>query len=94
MAKLVGWVEPPCETQQPADTRDAIAHDLLAMIRSEREWDRLFSDPRSKEALKSLADEADQDEVYAFDPATRPATKAAGSSISFRLDGLAGFSTL
>ena len=61
----------------PADTRDAIAHDLLAMIRSEREWDRLFSDPRSKTVLESLAEEADEDEVYAFDPATRPATKAA-----------------
>jgi hypothetical protein len=28
---------------------------------SEREWDRLFADPRSKQVLKRLADEAHQE---------------------------------
>jgi hypothetical protein len=61
----------------PVDTRDGIAHDILAMVRSAKEWDRLFSDPRSKTVLKSLADAADEDEIFAFDPASRLAAKSA-----------------
>ena len=61
----------------PKDAQDAIAHDLLEMIRSEQKWDELFVDPRSEALLKRLASEADADGVFDFDPATRPGTKAA-----------------
>jgi hypothetical protein len=61
----------------PADVQDALARDVLTLIHSEREWDRLFADPRSKDMLQRLADDADSDEVFSFDPATRPASKAA-----------------
>lgn len=61
----------------PSDAQEAIAHDLLELIRSERKWDQLFADPRSEEVLRRLADEADADEVFDFDPATRPSAKAA-----------------
>jgi hypothetical protein len=59
----------------PEDAQVAIAHDLLEMIRSERNWDALFADPRSDGILKRLAAEADADvargAVFDFDPATR-----------------------
>lgn len=45
----------------PEDAQDAIAHDLLALIRSERKWDELFADPRSTGVLERLAAEADAD---------------------------------
>jgi hypothetical protein len=61
----------------PADTQEAIVYDLREMIRSEARWDRLFSDPRSAAALKQLADEAEADDVFDFDPASRPVLKAA-----------------
>lgn len=60
----------------PSDAQEAIAHDLLEMIYSERKWDQLFENPRSEAVLKRLADEADADESFDFDPATRPSTKA------------------
>ena len=64
----------------PEDAQDAIAHDLLEMIRSERKWDELFADPRSDALLKRLAAEADDEiargEVFDFDPATRTAKAA------------------
>lgn len=63
--------------QLPPDAQEAIARDLLEMIRSELKWDELFSDPRSEAMLKRLAAEADADEVFDFDPATRPGSKAA-----------------
>lgn len=62
--------------QLPPDAQEAIAHDLLEMIRSERKWDELFADPRSERLLKRLASEADADDVFEFDPATRPGAKA------------------
>jgi hypothetical protein len=55
----------------PPETQDAIAADVLDMIRSERKWDELFADPRSAAVLKRLADEADTDEVFDFNPATQ-----------------------
>lgn len=61
----------------PLDAQEAIAHDLLQLIRSERKWDQLFADPRSDGVLKRLAAEADVDESFDFDPATRPTAKAA-----------------
>jgi hypothetical protein len=65
----------------PEDAQDAIAHDLLEMIRSERKWDELFADPRSAGVLEKLADEADEEGAcgadFDFDPATRPAAKVA-----------------
>ena len=61
----------------PGDARDAIAHDLLAMIRSEREWDRLFADPRSVALFERMAAEAARSREFDFDLATRPGAKAA-----------------
>lgn len=62
--------------QLPEDTQDAIASDLLEMIRSEQRWDALFADPRSKAALRRLAAEAEEQiaagDFFDFDPATRP----------------------
>lgn len=60
----------------PHDAQEAIAHDLLEMIRSERKWDQLFADPRSAALLKRLAAEAEVDETFDHDPATMPAAKA------------------
>jgi hypothetical protein len=66
----------------PADAQDAIARDLLDLIRSERKWDQLFADPRSEAVLKQLAGEADEEAAHGrdfdFDPSTRPGVKAAG----------------
>ena len=60
----------------PGDVQEAIARDLLQLIRSERKWDALFADPRSAAALERLAAEADVDvargDVCNVDPATRP----------------------
>jgi hypothetical protein len=68
--------------QLPAASQEAIARDLLELIRSERKWDELFADPRSETILKRLAAEADQEalrgEDFAFDPATRPVAKVDG----------------
>ena len=65
----------------PADAQDAIARDLLDLIRSERKWDQLFADPRSEAVLKRLSSEADDEAAngrdFDFDPATRPGAKAA-----------------
>ena len=65
----------------PADAQDAIAQDLLDIIRSERKWDKLFADPRSDALLKRLVGEADSEAAngldFDFDPATRPRAKAA-----------------
>ena len=65
----------------PADAQDAIARDLLDLIRSERKWDQLFADPRSEAVLKRLSVESDDEAAngrdFDFDPATRPAVKAA-----------------
>jgi hypothetical protein len=38
----------------PEDAQDAIAHDLLQLIRSERKWDELFADPRSEAAMDKM----------------------------------------
>ena len=65
----------------PADAQDAIARDLLNLIRSERKWDQLFADPRSEAVLKRLASEADDEAAngldFDFDPSSRPSAKAA-----------------
>ncbi len=39
----------------PADAQEAIAHDLLDLIRSERKWDELFADPRSEALFERMA---------------------------------------
>ena len=39
----------------PADAQEAIAHELLDMIRSERKWDELFADPRSDALFEQMA---------------------------------------
>ena len=63
--------------QLPPEAQEAIALELLEIIRSERRWDEQFADPRSAALLKRLAAEADADDVFDFDPATRPGSKAA-----------------
>ena len=61
--------------QLPEDIQDAIASDILDMIRSEQRWDKLFADPRSESALGRLAAEAEAEiargDVFDCDPATR-----------------------
>ena len=39
----------------PADAQEAIVHDLLDLIRSERKWDELFADPRSEALMERMA---------------------------------------
>ena len=39
----------------PSDAQDAIAQDLLDLIRSERKWDDLFADPRSEKLFDQMA---------------------------------------
>ena len=41
----------------PADAQEAIAHDLLDLIRSERKWDELFADPRSEALMERMVTE-------------------------------------
>jgi hypothetical protein len=55
----------------PQDAQDAIAHDLLEMIRSEAKWDELFADPRSDAAFEKLLVQTNAEEQFDFDPATR-----------------------
>ena len=45
----------------PEDAQEAIAHDLLEMIRSEAKWDKLFADPRSDSLMKRMTDKARAD---------------------------------
>ena len=39
----------------PAEAQDAIARDLLDIVRSERKWDQLFADPRSDALFDRMA---------------------------------------
>ena len=39
----------------PTEAQDAIAHDLLDLIRSERKRDELFADPRSETLFDQMA---------------------------------------
>jgi hypothetical protein len=39
----------------PPDTQEAIARDLLDLVRSERKWDQLFADPRSDALFDRMA---------------------------------------
>jgi hypothetical protein len=56
----------------PPAAQDAIAHDLLDMIRSERKWGRLFEDPRSETLFERMANKVRADvaagRVTAGDP--------------------------
>jgi hypothetical protein len=45
----------------PDDVQEAIAHDLLDMIRSERKWDQLFANPRSDALFERMAAEVRAD---------------------------------
>jgi hypothetical protein len=64
--------------QLPADEQDHVAREIIAMLASDRRWESLFADPRSKSALARLAAEAhaeiERGEVFDHDPATRPKT--------------------
>jgi hypothetical protein len=57
----------------PEGEQDAIAREMLERIEADARWDKLFADPRSKDALKRLAAEAQADiergDVFDFDPA-------------------------
>ncbi len=59
----------------PADAQEAIAHDLLELIRSERKWDELFADPRSEALFERMAKEVRADiaagNVIEGDPSDR-----------------------
>lgn len=56
----------------PGDTQDAIAHDLLELVRSERKWDQLFADPRSDALFDRMAQKVQADiaagRTYPGDP--------------------------
>jgi hypothetical protein len=60
----------------PGPRQDAIVRDLLEMLASDKRWDNLLLDTRSKPALRKLAAEARDDashgDICDFDPATRP----------------------
>ena len=60
----------------PAEAQEAIAHDLLDMIRSERKWDELFADPRSEALLERMAKKVQAEigggDVIEGDPSDRP----------------------
>jgi hypothetical protein len=43
------------------DAQEAIAHDLLELIRSERKWDQLFEDPRSDALFERMANKVRAD---------------------------------
>ena len=45
----------------PEDAQDAIAADLLEMVRSEAKWDRLFDDQRSDALMDKMAAKARSD---------------------------------
>ena len=49
--------------QLPPESQEAIAHDLLEMIRSEHKWDRLFDDPRSDALFDRMAAKVRSDVV-------------------------------
>ena len=59
----------------PEDAQDAIAADLLEMVRSEAKWDRLFDDQRSDALMDKMAAKARSDialgKVVAGDPSDR-----------------------
>jgi hypothetical protein len=56
----------------PADAQDAIARDLLDLIRAERKWDASFADPRSDALFDKMAQKVRADiaagRVTAGDP--------------------------
>lgn len=60
----------------PAKAQEAIAHDLLELIRSERKWDELFADPRSEALFERKAKKVQAEnaagEVIEGDPSDRP----------------------
>jgi hypothetical protein len=41
--------------QLPTDEQDAIARDLLEMLRADRRWDQAFVDPRSEALFDRMA---------------------------------------
>ncbi len=47
----------------PIDAQDAIARDLLDMVRSERKWDQLFADPRSDALFERMAKKVRSDVI-------------------------------
>jgi hypothetical protein len=57
----------------PEETQEAIANELLEIVRSERQWDKLFASPSSESALRRLARKARKDiasgDVVESDPA-------------------------
>jgi hypothetical protein len=59
----------------PEAEQEAIAREVLERIEADARWDKLFADPRSKDALGRLAAEAQADiergDELDFDPADR-----------------------
>jgi hypothetical protein len=57
----------------PDAEQEAIAREVLERIEADARWEKLFADPRSKDALKRLAAEAEAEiergDVFDFDPA-------------------------
>lgn len=62
MAKLIDQALDELK-QLPPESQEAIAHDLLEMIRSEHKWDRLFEDPRSDALFDRMAAKVHSDIV-------------------------------
>ena len=69
----------------PADTQDAIAQELLDVIRSKRKWDTLFADPSCDGVLNRLAAEARADMAAGKTSATDPADEEVISACAGRL---------
>ena len=59
----------------PEAEQEAIAREVLQRIEADARWDQLLNDPRSKDVLQRLADEAEEDiargDVLDIDPADR-----------------------
>lgn len=62
-------------TKLSPEQQEAIARDILDRIEADAQWDAALADPRSRDLLKRLADEARDDiargDVLDGDPATR-----------------------
>jgi hypothetical protein len=59
----------------PEAEQEAIACEILERIEADARWDALFADPRSEQALRRLAAEAEAEikrgEAFDLDPADR-----------------------
>jgi hypothetical protein len=72
----------------PADAQEAIAQDLLDMIRSERKWDELFADLRSEALMERMVEKVRGDiaagRVIKGDPSNTDGPSAEQTNLAAR----------